>query len=388
MHIKDWQQIRKDFPAVNDYTYLDSASISLMPLPVQKKMADFSNRINYAGTVSFDEQSEIDAVTGARNNLAALLHCSPENIAVLSCSSEGLNQVAWGIQPRRKILLLDIDFPSDALPWARIARQTGAKLEFIHIKDHLSQLNTETIINRITSQTDVVCISQAQYSNGLVIDINQLAQACHEKGALCIIDSVQAAGIVPIDLSKSPVDALVVGGYKWLCGPFGAAGLYIADHLKERIEPAFVGWRSMKNPYHLDATRYEFNDGLRGYEFGTMNYAAGYAFGEAIAYILNIGIEAICQRAHQVSGYLMQRLTDLGAEVLTPQEDHRRTGTVFCRFPGLDGESVAVELNNRGVIVSPRFNGCRFACHFFNNEEDIDKAMEVLVDILQNQRHI
>ena len=379
-------RIREDFPALNEYVYLNSSSISLIPMPVQKLLGAFSEKINYAGTVSFDEEAEIGAVGDTRKALSKLYNCSEDNIAVLSCASEGLCQVAWGLKPKGKILAVDIEFPSGVTAWARVAKETGAKIEFVRVKDRPNELTLDELVSRIDDETSVVCISHAQYSNGLVLDIHALAEACHKKKAVCVIDAVQSSGIVPIDLSNTKVDALVTGGYKWLCGPFGAAGLFINNGLKERIEPAFVGWRSMLNPYSFDATRYEYNTGLRGYEIATMNYAAGYALGESIKYILDIGVEAINNHALKVAGYLMERLDGIGAQVLTPRENNRRTGTVLARFPELDGEAVAAELNRNKVIVSPRFNGTRFSCHFFNNESDIDKAMDILERVLKKMR--
>ncbi|MGI6576213.1 MAG: aminotransferase class V-fold PLP-dependent enzyme [bacterium] len=375
-------EVRKDFPALNEYVYLNSASIALMPMPVQNKLESFSKRINYAGTVSFDEEAEINSVEGTRDAISQLLNCSQDNLAIITSATEGLCQVAWGLQPKGKILVIDIDFPSDVTAWARVAKQTGAQLEFIKIKDRPADLLTQEVIDNIDANTSIVSVSHAQYANGLVLDIHALAEACHDQNAKCIVDAVQSVGIVPIDLSNSKVDALVVGGYKWLCGPFGAAALYISDELKECIEPTFVGWRSMKNPYHFDATRYEYNDGLKAYEYSTMSYAAGYALGESVKYINNLGIDQIRKQAIKVSNYLIERLDQLGATVLSPREEYRRTGTVFARFPGYDGEIVTAELNKNNVIVSPRFNGTRFSCHFFNNEQDVDKAVDILEKIL------
>ena len=382
----DITTIRRDFPALNEYVYLNSSSISLMPMPVQDALGEFSKKINYAGTVSFDEDAEIGSVEDTRSALAKLFNCSSDNIAVTSSATEGLCQAAWSLQPKGKILALDIEFPSDATAWARVAKNTGAKLEFIKIKDRPDSLTTDEVISHIDSDTSVVSISHAQYSNGLVVDIDEIAKACHKKNAVCVIDAVQSSGVVPIDLSKSEVDVLVAGGYKWLCGPFGAAALYIREEMKKKLEPSFVGWRSMRNPYFFDATRYEYNDGLRAYEYSTMNYAAGFALGRSVNYINTIGIEQVRKQALKVSRYLMEKLDEIGAQVLTPREDSRRTGTVFARFPGLDGEKVAANLNKNNVIVSPRFNGTRFACHFFNNEEDIDNAISILKRVLDDMK--
>ena len=378
----DINKIRKDFPALNEYVYLNSSSISIMPAPVRESLSEFMTKIAYAGTVSFDEEAEIASVENTRGSAARLLNCSEENIAILSSATEGLCQIAWALRPKGNIVVIDIEFPSGVTPWRRVAEETGAEIRFIEVKNRPADLTVEEIINTMDDETSIVCVGHAQYSNGLTLDLKELATACHKRDIRCIIDATQSAGVVPIDVMDSGVDALVTGGYKWLCGPFGAAVLYISDTLKQHINPVFVGWRSMENPYNFDATRFEYNDGLRGYEYSTMSYSAGFALGEAINYILDLGVENIHKHVIEVSDYLMASLEAMDLEILTPKEPQRRTGSVLVRYPGLDGEEVAKKLNERGVVVSPRFNATRFSCHYFNDKSDIDKAITVLKEIL------
>ncbi|MCH4887203.1 aminotransferase class V-fold PLP-dependent enzyme [Acidaminobacter sp. JC074] len=379
-------KIREDFPALKEYVYLNSSSISIMPLPVQESLKAFMNKIAYAGTVSFDEEAEIASVENTRSASARLFNCSEENIAITSSATEGLCQIAWALKPKGNIIVVDIEFPSGVTPWRRVAMETGAEIRFVNVKDKPADLFIDQIRDLMDEETSVVCVGHAQYSNGVRFDLKELAGLCHDNNTKCIIDATQSAGVVPIDVMDTDVDALVAGGYKWLCGPFGAAIVYIRESLKNEIEPVFVGWRSMKNPYIFDATRYEYNDGLRGYEYSTMSYSAGYALGESINYIMDLGIENIFKQAILVANYLMEKLDEMGLEILSPREESRRTGSVLVRFPGLDGEEVAKELTKRNVIVSPRFNATRFSCHFFNNYDDIDKAVAVLKDILEEMR--
>ena len=79
---------------------------------------------------------------------------------------------------------------------------------------------------------------------------------------------------------------------------------------------------------------------------------------------------------------LREGLEGLGAEILTPREDDLRIGIVTARFPGKDGEAVAASLNERGIVVSPRFGSTRFSPHAFNDEGDVDRALEVTAAVL------
>lgn len=58
-----------------------------------------------------------------------------------------------------------------------------------------------------------------------------MCQVAHNVGALLVVDATQSAGVIPIDVYGCGVDILASAAYKWLCGAFGAAIMYVAPHL-------------------------------------------------------------------------------------------------------------------------------------------------------------
>jgi cysteine desulfurase / selenocysteine lyase len=98
---------------------------------------------------------------------------------------------------------------------------------------------------------------------------------------------------VPIDIAAAAPDGLIAGGCKWLTGPFGAAVCYVSPRLVERLNPPFVGWRSTPDPYHFDARHLTLAPTARKLEFSTISYGAGLALGNAIEYVLELGVERI-----------------------------------------------------------------------------------------------
>ena len=113
-----------------------------------------------------------------------------------------------------------------------------------------------------------------------------------------------------------------------------------------------------------------------------MSYGAGVALGSAIEYVLDLGIERVLEHDLALASRLMEGLDAAGATILTPRDMNARAGIVTARFPGQDGEAVAARLNAAGVIVSPRFGSTRFSTHHFNRAEDVDRALEVLGQVL------
>ncbi len=114
-----------------------------------------------------------------------------------------------------------------------------------------------------------------------------------------------------------------------------------------------------------------------------MSYGAGVALGSAIEYVMELGVERILEHDLALASRLMAGLDALGATILTPRQTESRAGIVTARFPGRDSEAVAAQLNEAGVIVSPRFGSTRFSTHCFNNVDDIDRALTVLERVLR-----
>lgn len=373
---------RADFPALEEYVYLNSASISLMPLPALQEMERYERAILYAGTVSLDEEAEVQALDGARVGAARLLGVAPGTIAIASSCTEALCQLAWAIQPSGNIVSIDIEFPSVVYPWTRVAKDTGAEVRLVRVADDPGSLGLDAIADLVDDETAVICVSHVQYATGLCLDLRALAKLAHDHGALCIVDATQSAGVVPLQVAESGVDAVVATAYKWMCGPFGAAIFYMHPDLMNRLEPALVGWRGTADMWHFDAARLTYGADMRRFEFSTMSYAAGFGFAKSLQYMAAIPVASVYEYCGDLTDQLIAGLDRLGANVLSPRERVRRGSIVTARFPGYDGEQVAAELNRRGVIVSPRFGATRFSPHLFNNAEDVDRALAECEQVL------
>jgi selenocysteine lyase/cysteine desulfurase len=368
---------RGDFTALERYCYLNSASISLVPGPVQSMSERFARDIAAAGTVSLDEDAESRALEEPRSLAARLLGARLEDVVIVTNATEGICQLAWAIRPTKgtNVVSIDIEFPSVVYPWVRVAQDTGAEIRLVRAMDDPAKLTFEALEEAVDNRTAVICISHVQYATGHRFDLRALARLAHRHGALCVVDATQSAGIAPIDAETSGVDALVTAGYKWLCGPFGAAVLYVRADLRERLTPPIVGWRSTDNFFNFDATRLEYARDARKFESGTIHYPSAFGLGESIRYLLEIGVDRALAHTLNLCDRLRSGLLEMGAEVLTPAPAESRAGIMTARFPGRDGEAVARELNRRGIIVSPRFGATRFSPHVFNNLEDVERAL-------------
>jgi selenocysteine lyase/cysteine desulfurase len=374
----------QDFPLLRELTYLNTASVGLVPDSVQDDARRFDRDVSSRGTTWFDELEELRVLDRARLAAASLLGASEDEIAVVSSATELLCQLAWHVRPAagENVVSVDCEFPSVVYPWLRIAGETAAEVRLLAVREDPAALSVDALAKLVDSNTRAICVSHVQYWNGAVLDLGGLSRLAQDAGVLLVIDATQSAGAVPIDVSLTPVDALVTGGYKFLGGPFGAAIGYLSPELLDGFVPAFVGWRTADDAYSFDATELRIAPSARRLEFSTMNYTAALSLGAAIEYIDGIGIERISAHNRELGERLFDGLVGLGAEIISPPSSAARGSIVTARFPGRDGEEVAAQLNAKGVIVSPRVGTTRFAPHFFNNSADIDRALTILGDIL------
>lgn len=376
---------REDFPVLDEVTYLNTASIGLVPLSVQRAARAFDEEIASRGTTWFDEEQETGVLERARIAASRLLNADPELVAITSSATEALCQVALHLRPPAgtNVVSIDMEFPSVVYPWHRVAEETGAEVRLVPTREDPAALSLESVARLVDDRTSVICVSHAQFATGCVLDLEGLSRLARAHDAKLVVDATQSAGMVPIDLAEVRVDVLVAGGYKWLCGPFGAAVLYLHPELLEGFRPSLVGWRSTPDPYALDARQMPLASSARRVEFSTMSYTAGQALGGSIEYLLELGIDHVAAHAAALADRLVSGLDLLGAELLTPRDPALRGGTISARFPGHDGEQVAMALNARDVVVSPRFGATRFATHLFNASRDVDRALDVLETVLR-----
>ncbi|MGN6791465.1 MAG: aminotransferase class V-fold PLP-dependent enzyme [Streptosporangiaceae bacterium] len=376
---------REDFPAFDRFTYLNTASAGLVPAAAVRAAHRFEAELAQAGTTGMDEDTEVGILEDARHAAADLLGADPSAISIGTSFTEAVCQVAWWLRPGKgqNVVSSDADFPSVTYPWHRIAEDTGCQVRLVTVLDDPEGFDVNKIAEQVDSATAAICISHVQYLTGHLLDLRDLATLAHDHGALLIIDATQSAGQVPINVTATGVDVLITGSYKWLCGTFGAAACYLSPSLLEHFRPPFVGWRSTEHPYTLDARWKPLASTARRMEYSTGSYAAAIAFGHAIRYIRTLSLEEVAAHNAELASLVAEGLAERGAKLLTPNDPHRRAGTVTARFPGRDGEAVASELTRRGVIVSPRVGSTRFSMHYYNNSDDVDRALSVLDEVLR-----
>jgi selenocysteine lyase/cysteine desulfurase len=226
----------------------------------------------------------------------------------------------------------------------------------------------------------ILAISSVQFTNGYRADLDSLGEACRRAGAFLVVDAIQSAGALEIDVSRTAIDVLATGGHKWLCAPFGAGFTYVRREVQEQLEPADIGWGSMQACQDLAALidyEWELLPDARRYEVATPAFQDYVGLAASLELLLEVGVTNI--EAHNES--LLRPFHAWLAEhpevtSLSPSSPERRSGIVSIRPPDLAGTVAA--LRSAGVICSIREGGVRIAAHFYNTERDVGRLIDVL----------
>ena len=365
----------KDFPTANKFVYLNAANVALMYSGAEQIITEWIADVAQNGSNNFDDHAEENVFKDLHRAAGHLINATADDIAAGSSATELLCSLAWAVSPEKNqnVVSTEIVFPSTVYPWQRVANSTGCEIRLAKEKNNF--MHTDDIIALIDQKTAVVCISHVEYGNGQTFDLQLLAEAAQEHDALLVVDATQSAGAIPIDVQICPVDALISGAYKWLCGPFGTAFMYLAPQLAETLEPGLVGFRSHKNMWELDASRINYPQTAKKFEFSTMAFGCAVGLTRAIDFLNGVGVENIFQYNRQLADILIAGLRSRDAVIISPLNDENRSSIVTAYFENIDSKGIITDLKAAQVFVSSRAGAIRFSPHLYNTAEDIDSAL-------------
>jgi selenocysteine lyase/cysteine desulfurase len=372
-------KIREQFPITKNKIFLNHAAQSPLPKPVADAVRKFADDFSNFGTTSIEWND------GGKPFFAKLIQAKPEEIAFVENTSIGMNIAANVLHypTDSKIVTTDLEYPSVVYPWLR--KSLGVKVHYVKNVD--GKILLEDMEKAVDDKTVAVAVSHVEYVNGFRHDLRALSEIAHEHGAHLIVDAIQSAGAMQIDVKKDDVDFLATACYKWLLSPPGAGYLYVKKELIEKFEPPFVGWASVK-PEIFDTIDFwdiwslRLSETASRFEVGSPSFISLTGAAEALKMILNFGIENIEKRILKITDHLIESVKSLGLKLQTPEEPQHRSGVVNFKID--KPKEIAESLQRKGIIVSARAHGLRVSPHFYNTEEEIDKFVQEVKNMVKN----
>jgi cysteine desulfurase / selenocysteine lyase len=369
---------RDRYAALERCTYLNQASLGLIPVPAIEAMGAFLNETAQFGNLYLSDDQEAAILDGVRSAGAEVLGTSPDAVAVVAGASEGLGQVTSLLEREQgTVLLVGSDFPSVTYPWLAAAERREISLRFV--EDRADRDLTHDLVDAIDRTTAVVAFSVVQYATGSRVDAVRVAERAHEVGARVVVDATQLAGAGVVDTAGWGADALVTSGYKWLSTHGGVALLALAPDLVNRL-PGLVGWMGARDPFDFDPMMLRLADDARRFMLSTMSYVSAIGLRSSIAMLSSVGFERIDEHARRLATYLVDRVSELGWRPFRLLSDPSAASHIVSlrhadHEPGATAERLASE---SGIICGGRAGGLRISLHAYNDGDDIDRLVEAL----------
>src|SRR3984893_11962100 len=235
------QEMRALYPITHRYAYLDHASIAPLATPVRANMGVFLGRRTEE---PFDLPHWARFRSQVRGRVAELLAVGPESITFTKNTTAGLGLVAAGLdwETGDNIVGVDREFPANIYPWMGLKRK-GVDLRLYRFAQ--GRVDVKALVRLCDQRTRVLAISAVQFWSGFRTDLGALGTALRGRDVLLVVDAMQAAGALQLDLSKTPVDFLAAGAQKWLLGPIGIGVVYVGPRMLDRMSPVTIGPESV-----------------------------------------------------------------------------------------------------------------------------------------------
>ena len=395
---------REDFPILNEQVhsrklvYLDNAATTQKPQVVMdaiteaysKWNANVHRGVHHLSQVATQNHEE------ARKKVAKLIHAqSEEEIIFTKGTTDSINMLARSfgdamVAEGDEIIISHLEHHSNIVPWQMLCERKKAVLKVIPLREDLT-IDIEAFNGLLSEKTRLVSVAHVSNVLGIVNPVEEIVKVAHERGVAVCIDGAQSVPHLAVDVQQLDCDFLVFSAHK-MYGPTGLGVLYGKKEWLDKLPPAEGGGEMIE---HVSFQKTTYNVLPYKFEAGTPNYVGSHAFGKAIDYVQEIGLEKIAEYEKELAGYLEAQLAAI-PNVRVYAAGQEKAGAVSFNVYREDGAlihpfDVGVLLDRQGVAVRTGHHCAeplidylqvpgtvRASVGLYNTKEDIDAFVAAL----------
>ena len=376
--------------------YADNAATTKMSQTAINAMLPYMERI-YGNPSSLHSvgQEAAEALQSARETIAKCLNASPNEITFTSGGSEADNQAllsaAWlGLRKGKKHIISTAFEHHAILHTLKKLEKEGFEVQLLDVGP-LGNITAQQVADAIREDTCLVTTMYANNEIGSILPIAEIGAVCKEKGVLFHTDAVQAAGHLPIDVKAQNIDMLSLSAHKFH-GPKGIGVLYAR--------------RGVPLTSLIEGGAQE-----RGKRAGTENIPAIMGMAAALKEACE-HMEANAAHVTHLRDRLIEGLSQIPHSALNGDPVNRLPGNVSFCFEGIEGESLLLLLDMKGVCASSgsactsgsldpshvllaigrvhdvAHGSLRLSLSEYNTDEEIDHILKVVPEVVQYLRNM
>jgi selenocysteine lyase/cysteine desulfurase len=367
---KQIQEIRSRFNIFQRKIYLNTCSQGALSDAVQSGLENYIASWHEQGS---PWETWMDRYEEARIAFAQFINASPDEVAIVTSASAGINGIASALnfRDRKKVVMGEFEFPTMGHIWLA-QRVRGAEVQFVHaVGNCIPAANYEEMVDR---DTLIVPLTHVCFKNGFRSEVNAITQIAHGSGALVMLDNYQDCGTRPVDVKAMDLDFFVTGTLKYLLGPPGLAFMYVRKELISSLVPTVTGWFAQKNPFAFDPQHIDLSPTARRFESGSPSVPNVYAAVPGFQLLLEIGMENVAAHIKLLSQSLLSCARDLGIRAKTPADSAGPLVVLQCK----DSSLLVQKLAENDIVASNRHDGLRISFHVYNSMDDVKEVVDVL----------
>jgi selenocysteine lyase/cysteine desulfurase len=363
-------EVRSRFRIFHRKIYLNSCSQGALSDAVQAGLEDYIASWHEQGS---PWETWVDHYEAARTAFAQFINASPDEVAIVTSASAGINSIASALsfRERNKVVMGEFEFPTMGHVWLA-QRARGADVQFVSAEgNRIPSVNYEKMIDH---NTLIVPLTHVCFKNGFRSHVGAITQMAHQAGALVMLDDYQDCGTRPVDVKAMDLDFYVTGTLKYLLGPPGLAFMYVRKDLISTLIPTVTGWFAQSNPFAFDPQHIDLSPTARRFESGSPSVPNVYAAMPGFQMLQEIGMENVATHIRTLTQSLLNSALDMGIRVKTPSDS---AGPLVV-LQSSDANLLVQKLAESDIIASSRHDGLRLAFHVYNTLDDVNAVMEVL----------
>jgi selenocysteine lyase/cysteine desulfurase len=357
----DAAALRAAFPVLQRRAYLNAGSCG--PLPAAA--ADAASELLEQGAADGRAATYFETMLALRARLrasyAALLHAETDDVALTTCTSEGIVRVLAGLdlRPRDDVLTTDEEHPGLLGPLSAARAQRGIEVRTAPFDE---------LADAVTTETRLVACSHVSWISG------RAARDLADLEVPVLVDGAQGVGAVPVDVAELGCAFYAGSGQKWLCGPVGTGMLWVSPEWSERLLAIGPTYLNLADPAaglaavpHPAAARHDAS---------ALSPEATSAAVAALEVLEEFGWDAVCERAASLAGALADALAERGREV------ERRDRTTLVAWHDPDPVAARAVMADAGVVIRdlPGTGLLRASVGAWNDESDLERLLAALPD--------
>ena len=368
------------FDMPRDVCFLNAAAWS--PLPLASQEAGRAAMARKGQPWKLPDGFQAAQYERTRKAAAALIGADPNDVALISSVGYGVSTAGKVLSIPRgsRVIVLENDHTSPVLEWIGRAEAGGFTVDTVKqpTDGDWTSAVLDTIERKGAAPVALASISSVHWSDGGALDLARIRDALKKQGAALLVDATHDAGVRHIDVKTLDPDFLIFPTYKWVLGPYGRAFLYVAKRHQngvplEQTAAARKAVNAEDTIYFRDTS---YRDDARRYDMGerdhfiTMEMAA-----IGMEMMAGWGNDAVVGRLSMLTGKLADGLGNLGVGLLDPK---LRAPHILCvSFPKGMAPDLAKKLAAENVHAAPRLGRLRISPHVYNDEQDVDRFVEV-----------